>query len=373
MSSNGQIKILFLAADPSNATRLRLGQELRDIRERLQLARERDRFILDSRESVRPGDISQAIFDVEPQIVHFSGHGTSTGELCFEDLLGKYQPVQPDALAALFELVADQINCVLLNACYSEAQAKAIAQHISFVIGMNKEIGDQAAIAFAVGFYKALAARRTIDQAYKFGCVEIRLQGISEHLTPVLYVKKIPIKNTSDPVKYTLILSATINDIDRPLAEAIVAHLRQISGDASLTLQKIEAGSVKLVLLGSQEGFKQISALFREGTLTEILGIPIQEIQQQGLERVVANSTSLDSGSTSFNIRQRRRILQEIESLQQYYDLLSQKLSRLRQSLAIESATSVKFQLEIQIQNAEAEITQLTQQIEQLENSLQQK
>ena len=184
-----QIKILFLASDPSDVTRLRLGQELRDIRERLQLAKERDRFVLESRESVRPGDISQAMFDVEPSIVHFSGHGTSKGELCFEDLLGKLQPVQPDALAALFELVADQVNCVVLNACYSEVQAKAIAQHIPFVIGMNKAIGDKAAIAFAVGFYKALGANKTVEQAYKFGCVEIRLQGIPEHLTPVLLKK----------------------------------------------------------------------------------------------------------------------------------------------------------------------------------------
>ncbi|WP_375496465.1 hypothetical protein [uncultured Nostoc sp.] len=117
MNSNGQIKILFLAANPSDAARLRLGQELRDIRERLQLAKERDRFILESRESVPPGDISQAIFDVEPQVVHFSGHGSNTGELCFEDLLGQHQPVQPDALAALFELVGITVpkreNCTL--------------------------------------------------------------------------------------------------------------------------------------------------------------------------------------------------------------------------------------------------------------------
>ena len=184
-----QIKILFLASDPSDVTRLRLGQELRDIRERLQLAKERDRFVLESRESVRPGDITQAMFDIEPQIVHFSGHATDKGELCFENLLGKVQSVQPDALAALFELVADQVNCVVLNACYSEVQAKAIAQHIPFVIGMNKAIGDQAAIAFAVGFYKALGANKTVEQAYKFGCVEIRLQGIPEHLTPVLLKK----------------------------------------------------------------------------------------------------------------------------------------------------------------------------------------
>lgn len=103
-----QVKILFLAADPSDAARLRLGQELRDIREKLQLAKKRESFVLESRESVRPGDITQAIHDVAPQIVHFSGHGTSTGELCVENDLGKAQPVAPDALAALFELVAEE-------------------------------------------------------------------------------------------------------------------------------------------------------------------------------------------------------------------------------------------------------------------------
>lgn len=190
MSDNSCIKILFLASDPSDAARLHLGQELRDIREKLQLAKQRDKFVLESREAVRPGDITQAIFDVDPQIIHFSGHGTSTGELCFEDVLGKVQPVKPEALAALFELVAKQVNCIVLNACYSEIQAKAIVQYVPYVIGTNQAIGDKAAIAFSVGFYKALGANRTIEQAYKFGCVEMQLQGIPEHLTPVLYIQK---------------------------------------------------------------------------------------------------------------------------------------------------------------------------------------
>ena len=89
-----KIRILFLAADPTDAARLRLGQELRGIRESLQISKQRERFVLESRESVRPKDITQAIFDVEPQIVHFSGHGMITGELCFEDLTGKVQPVR---------------------------------------------------------------------------------------------------------------------------------------------------------------------------------------------------------------------------------------------------------------------------------------
>jgi hypothetical protein len=98
-NSDIPVKILFLAADPSDEARLRLGQELRDIREGLQRSKQRDKFILESRESVRVGDITQAIFDVDPQIVHFSGHGTSTGELHFESLQGKSQLVQADALA----------------------------------------------------------------------------------------------------------------------------------------------------------------------------------------------------------------------------------------------------------------------------------
>jgi hypothetical protein len=55
---------------------------------------------------------------------------------------------------------------------------------------MSQAIGDDAAIAFSTGFYKALGANRTIEQAYKSGCVEIRLEGIPEHLTPVLEEKK---------------------------------------------------------------------------------------------------------------------------------------------------------------------------------------
>jgi WD40 repeat protein len=190
MNSANPIKILFLASDPSDASRLRLQQEYRDIEERLQLAKQRERFLLNPRLSVRVRDITQAIFDFAPQIIHFSGHGTSTGALCFEDEIGKTQPVDSEALAELFELVADQVTCVVLNACYSETQAKAIADYIPYVIGMTQAIGDQAAIAFAVGFYKALAANRSIEEAYKFGRVEIRLQNIPEHLTPIFYNKK---------------------------------------------------------------------------------------------------------------------------------------------------------------------------------------
>jgi len=276
-----KVKILFLTSDPSDSARLRLGQELRDIRENLQLSKQRDKFLLESRESVRPKDITQAIFDIEPHIVHFSGHGMSAGELCFEDILGKTQPVQPNALANLFELVAKQVGCVILNACYSEIQAKAIVKHIPFVVGMNQAIGDRAAITFASGFYKALGAGRSFEDAYKFARVEIQLEGISEDLTPVLHKQEdsIDIEDKLNRAKYVMILSTTVDEVNKPLVEAIVAHLRQISGDTSLTLQRIEAGSLKLFLEGSDDGFKRLEELFKTEELVEVMEITIQDIK----------------------------------------------------------------------------------------------
>jgi hypothetical protein len=104
----------------------------------------------------------------------------------FEDDLGQPQLVTAAALANLFSLFADQVECVVLNACYSATQAEAIAQQIPFVVGMKRAIGDRAAIEFAIGFYDALLAGRDPEFAYKVGCNAIQLEGLGEELTPVL-------------------------------------------------------------------------------------------------------------------------------------------------------------------------------------------
>ena len=186
MSNTPVRKILILAANPRNTSRLRLDQELRDIAEGLRRAQERDQFVLEQRLAVRPRDIQRSMLDITLQIVHFSGHGEGEEGLVFEDETGNAKFVDGAALAGLFELFAEQVECVVLNGCYSEVQATAIAQHIPYVIGMSQAIGDKAAIEFAVGFYDALGAGRPIEFAYKLGCNAIRLAGIAEHLTPVL-------------------------------------------------------------------------------------------------------------------------------------------------------------------------------------------
>ncbi|MBD2605702.1 CHAT domain-containing protein [Scytonema hofmannii FACHB-248] len=182
-------KILFLAANPKGSARLRLDEELREIETGLQLALNRDRFILESKGAVRPIDVRRAILSFVPQIVHFSGHGVENEGLVFEDDAGREKFVDVEGLAQLFRVFANQVECVVLNACYSKVQALAIAQHINYVIGMNRQIGDRAAIEFSVAFYDALAAGKSVEFAYNYGCAAIRLAGIPEELTPILIKK----------------------------------------------------------------------------------------------------------------------------------------------------------------------------------------
>lgn len=178
-------KILLLAANPKNTSPLRLDEEFREIDEGLRRARRRDQFEIFSRQAVRTDDLRRALLDYEPQIVHFSGHGFGEQGLVLEDETGQAKLVSVDTLARLFKLFKNQVQCVLLNACYSEVQAEAINQYIDHVIGMQQSIGDRAAIEFAKGFYDALGAGRSFKDAYEFGISALDLEGIPEGLTPI--------------------------------------------------------------------------------------------------------------------------------------------------------------------------------------------
>jgi hypothetical protein len=205
--SSGLVRtILILAANPRSTERLRLDEEVKKIEQGLERSKRRDQFKLVVKWAVTDDDLRRALLDHQPEIVHFSGHGTGTGKggpgrdlvpagnddpggLAFEDDTGQVQLISGESLARLFELCSDHVRCVVMNACYSEVQANAIAGHIDFVVGMKKAIGDEAAIKFAVGFYDALGAGCDYEKSFKFGCSAIDLKGIPEYLTPVLKKK----------------------------------------------------------------------------------------------------------------------------------------------------------------------------------------
>jgi tetratricopeptide (TPR) repeat protein len=177
--------ILFLAANPANAERLRYDQEMREIGASLQRIQSRSQFTLEKRLASRPRDMQRALLEVRPQIIHFLG-GTNQEGLSLEDDDGTIKLVDSNVLSSLFELFADQIHCVVMSGCYSVLQAQVISQYIPYVIGISQAIGDEDVISFTVAFYDAVGAGRDIEFAYKLGCVSVQLAGIDGPLMPVL-------------------------------------------------------------------------------------------------------------------------------------------------------------------------------------------
>ena len=185
-------RILILAANPREAPALKLKQEESDITNALNRARLRDAFeLLPPCRGVTAREMQEKILNQEPQIVHFSGHGEGAPGIYLEDDMGKAKLVSTEGLAGLFE-ICDQVECVILNACYTSEQAQAIARHIPYVIGMNRAIGDPAALAFAFGFYTALGTGKSYELAYKAGCNAILFDGVLGADIPVLIQRIAP-------------------------------------------------------------------------------------------------------------------------------------------------------------------------------------
>lgn len=120
------ITVHFMASNPTDTPSLRLDEEARTIMEKIRMSEYRDSVKSKTRWATRASDILQALDETNPTIVHFSGHGASTGEL------------------------------VVFNACFSKSQAQNLIQNIKAAIGMSDSIGDEAACVFAAQLYSSI-------------------------------------------------------------------------------------------------------------------------------------------------------------------------------------------------------------------------
>jgi hypothetical protein len=184
--------ILYLTASPTDPDLelppLRTDFEMKKVKERLQLSRTRDRYRIEFCPAATWDELSQALVDNKPQVVHFSGHGDSDGNLLLEDSVGRVALTTPEGLASLFDLDGATIRCVIVNACYSERLARATSLYVDHVVGMRWEIGDEAAIEFSVGFYTGLFAGHPVPVAFKRGLAHIQHSEATmpEYRTPIL-------------------------------------------------------------------------------------------------------------------------------------------------------------------------------------------
>ena len=209
--SGDRVRILVVAANPLGSSPLKLDHEVKTIKEALKQSRKRDNFVVEYCLAATPSELRRALLDLEPHVLHFSGHGAGDRGLLFvsDESMGslyrsddgavrsrssgdmdeiKFVPAQP--LANLLKLCEDHLECVVLNACYSDVQGNAISANIPFTIGMRDQVADNVAIKFSQGFYDAIGAGKGYESAFKWGKVAIEFDLADAEAANILILRK---------------------------------------------------------------------------------------------------------------------------------------------------------------------------------------
>ena len=180
---------ILLAANPNDTPKLSLDEEARSIQEKIRLSEYRDSIRFESRWATRSSDILQAINETNPTIVHFSGHGSPSGELALLNPDGSTKIVTKEAITMAMSTASDTIRLVVFNACFSESQALSIVEHIEAAIGMSDSIRDDTACTFASQLYSSIGFGRSLQVSFNQAISELLLEGIPGENIPRIYAR----------------------------------------------------------------------------------------------------------------------------------------------------------------------------------------
>jgi len=183
-------KILFTSSDTIDQSRLRLDEEYNAINLSLLRAKKRDEFELIPCLSSRIEDLQRNLLENRPYIVHFSGHGTSSGICMVENEKGTTKLIKSKPLSKLFRLFSKSLECVFLNSCHSKGQSTEISKYINRVICMNNTVNDNTAIKFASSFYTALGNGENIEFSFEFAKNSIELNDLDGSDIPELLLSE---------------------------------------------------------------------------------------------------------------------------------------------------------------------------------------
>jgi hypothetical protein len=191
MNKAEKIRILFLAANPLGARyNFRIEEQVREIEDRIQRGSSRDSLELISWLAVRVSDLQQALLTYKPHIVHFTGYGRNLKGVVLENDLAEPVEVDKRTLTELFKVIRDRVRVVVLNACYAEAQAKALSEVIDVTIGMGEKVSKKAAVIFAAYFYQSLAFGRSVQESFDLAKIQLDLEKTWGAGKPVLLSRK---------------------------------------------------------------------------------------------------------------------------------------------------------------------------------------
>jgi CHAT domain len=158
--------VLFLAANPQGTNRIALDEECAAIQRELKMAPRRFDFDFQARWAVTIGDLMRELLELSPALIHFAGHGSANGIILVGEG-GVAKTLSARALHDMIDSTGRSARAVVLNACFSEEQARVLSELVGCAVGMHSTIPDDAAREFSVAFYRALGFGKSIHVAFR--------------------------------------------------------------------------------------------------------------------------------------------------------------------------------------------------------------
>ncbi len=183
-----KLTVLYITASPPGDDGLRVDLEADLVRQAIRGSIYRNNIDVQFRQAANLDAIIEGLNDHRPQIVHFSGHSSSSAIAADNRRMTNpgYRDVTYELLADAFEATDHPPKLVVLNSCNSAGAKKALLGVVPVLIAMRTGISDLAAAAFAPKFYAAIASGQSVQAAFKQGLLAIKETSIGEKDTPEL-------------------------------------------------------------------------------------------------------------------------------------------------------------------------------------------
>lgn len=159
------LRILYFASNPKGLKELGLAKEFHTIRQELLTSGRGAAIEMEQVQSGTLGMLTHQIRTFKPNILHYAGHATGS-TLLLEDSTRQKEELTAAQLAAIIQILGTGVRCLVLNACYTAAQATELGKYVPFFVGMQTEISTSQATRFSAHFYPELAAGDELGKAF---------------------------------------------------------------------------------------------------------------------------------------------------------------------------------------------------------------
>jgi hypothetical protein len=166
-------KILYLSSSPSNLDKLKVDEEFRAIYENIN----GNFFEIQSVSKTKISDIQAVIYESQPDIIHFSGHGSSE-DIFLETDQSRSAGVLKSSFIRTFQNLKKKPEIIFLNACRTYDNLDDLSYIIDFVIATDCKVSDSTAIKFAGNFYKFLSLGASIKSSFNLAGNQFDIESL---------------------------------------------------------------------------------------------------------------------------------------------------------------------------------------------------